>query len=159
MQQPNVSGSENSSVFQSNMPLEAKLEKARMELLDLGARNRLLNMPRGGKTAKSLEVVDEITSEIYRLLVREGRPFTFLAGRQATPADVADDPDEVLFNVPVLEEELTDARGLAARHVDTKLQTRMTEAGLRSGCSTCSTTRARSRRSRASTSFSSRSGR
>lgn len=130
MQQSSASGSENSSVFQGNMPLEAKLEKARMELLDLGARNRLLNMPRGGKSAKSLEIVDELTSEIYRLLVRETRAFTFLAGRQATPADVAEDPDEVFFNVPVLEDELTDARGFAARHVDTKLQTRLTEAGL-----------------------------
>ena len=30
------------SIFESNLPLEAKLERARTELLDLSARNRLL---------------------------------------------------------------------------------------------------------------------
>ena len=37
---------DNTSVFQSSLPLEIKLERARTELLDLSARNRLLNVPR-----------------------------------------------------------------------------------------------------------------
>ena len=34
------------SIFNGSLPLEAKLERARTELLDLSARNRLLNIPR-----------------------------------------------------------------------------------------------------------------
>lgn len=76
---------ENVSAFQSNLPLEAKLERARTELLDLGARNRLLNMPRSAKSAKSIDIVDEQSREIFRLLVRDQRPFTFhLAGKRRT---------------------------------------------------------------------------
>src|SRR3546814_414993 len=71
----------NSSVFQSSLPIESKLERARTELLDLSARNRLLNMPRSSKSVKAIEIVDEKSDEIYRLLVSEGKAFTFLAGR------------------------------------------------------------------------------
>ena len=42
---------ETASVFQSNLPLEAKLEKAQKQLLDLSARNRLLSMPRAKELA------------------------------------------------------------------------------------------------------------
>ena len=65
------------SIFQSAMPISAKLERARSELLDLSARNRLLNMPRSAKAAKIIEIVDERSDEVFRMLVREGRPFTF----------------------------------------------------------------------------------
>lgn len=40
------------SIFQSNLSVEAKIEKARTELLDLSARNRLLNVPRFSKVRK-----------------------------------------------------------------------------------------------------------
>src|SRR5690348_8815022 len=46
-------------IFQSDLPLREKLERARTELLDLSARNRLLSMPRGARGARSIEVVDE----------------------------------------------------------------------------------------------------
>src|SRR5271170_943185 len=89
---------ENSSVFHSTLPLEAKLERARMELLDLSARNRLLNMPRTGRTIRAIEVVDENSPEVFRLVVRENRPFTFLPGR-ASKADAdaspESDPEEI----------------------------------------------------------------
>lgn len=117
------------SIFQSNLPLETKLERARMELLDLSARNRLLNMPRSGKSAKILEIVDEQSSEIYRLLVRENRVFTFLAGRQAADAEATGEADEIL-ELAQPEDDAVDERGVAARHADTKLQTRLTPGGL-----------------------------
>jgi hypothetical protein len=69
------------SIANSNLPLEAKLERARMELLDLSARNRLLNVPRSSGTVRSIEIVDERSTEVFRLLVREKRAFTFLSGR------------------------------------------------------------------------------
>lgn len=123
---------EQASIFQSALPLEAKLDRARMELLDLSARNRLLNMPRSGKSAKILEVVDERSSEIFRLLVGQNRVFTFLPGRAAAIADESqsrEDADEIA-DLAQPEDDGVDERGVANRHSDTRLQTRMTPAGL-----------------------------
>jgi hypothetical protein len=44
----------------------AKLDAARRELLDLGLRNSLINYQAG---AKKVEVVDELSREVHRLLV------------------------------------------------------------------------------------------
>lgn len=124
--------SEEKSIFESNLPLEKKLERARTELLDLSARNRLLNVPRSGKSARVIEIVDELTAEIYRLLVREGRVFTFLAGRAATTTDEGaqhGDADEIA-ELALPDDDEVDDRGIARRHSDTKLQTRLTPAGL-----------------------------
>ncbi|RUY93073.1 DUF4011 domain-containing protein, partial [Mesorhizobium sp. M7A.F.Ca.CA.001.12.2.1] len=125
------------SVFQSDLPLKEKLERARMELLDLSARNRLLNVPRFSKSAKTIDIVDEKSSEIYRLLVTEGKAFTFLAGKPDRPKagqDESSPPDEEIDYSPVAlaqpEDDGVDNRGISARHSDTKLQTRMTPTGL-----------------------------
>lgn len=125
------------SVFHSGLPLEAKLERARTELLDLSARNRLLHTPRFSKTAKTIDVVDEKSAEIFRLLVRENRAFTFLAGRPDRSGATAEDDEveeenvdsEVVLAQPD-EEDGPDERGVSARHIDTRLQTRMTPKGL-----------------------------
>ena len=126
-----------SSVFQSNLPLETKLERARMELLDLSARNRLLHVPRFSKSAKTIDVIDEKSSEVFRLLVRENKAFTFVAGRPdrtgSSAADDAEDEEEISaveLAQPEEEEGDADARGVFLRHSDTKLQTRMTPKGL-----------------------------
>lgn len=131
------------SVFQGDLPLGEKLERARMELLDLSARNRLLHVPRFSKSAKTIDVVDEKSAEIFRLLVRENRPFTFLAGRpdragagsDEESADEAEAYDEGLgdFEPPVVPEHADKEQedgGAAARHTDTRLRTRMTPKGL-----------------------------
>src|SRR6476646_3986588 len=86
---------EATSVFQSNLPLKEKLDRARTELLDLSARNRLLNMPRTSKGARAVEIVDEISAEIFRLLVQEGRPFTFVAGKAAPAGDAEPSVEDV----------------------------------------------------------------
>jgi len=124
-----------SSVFQSNLPLEAKLERARMELLDLSARNRLLHVPRFSKSAKTIDVVDEKSVEIFRLLVRDNKPFTFVPGRpdRADNDAESDNEEEGISAVELAQPEdecETDARGVLLRHADTKLQTRMTPKGL-----------------------------
>ncbi|RFC62734.1 DUF3320 domain-containing protein [Fulvimarina endophytica] len=127
----------NSSLYQSSLPIEEKLERARTELLDLSARNRLLNVPRQSKSAKSVEVVDERSAEVYRLLVKEAKAFTFLAGRpDRNPADGSEpsSPEEeepsVDLSLPDDLDETTDEEGRLKRHLDTKLQTRMTPKGL-----------------------------
>lgn len=122
------------SVFNGDLPVRDKLERARTELLDLSARNRLLNMPRSAKGAKSVAIVDELSVEVFRLLAVEGRPFTFLPGR----ADVAEKDEEredgsageEIAGLDQPEDDATDERGVAQRHSDTKLQTRLTPSGL-----------------------------
>ncbi|HWL69272.1 MAG TPA: DUF3320 domain-containing protein [Geminicoccus sp.] len=121
------------SVFQSDLPITTKLERARAELLDLSARNRLLNVPRFSQTARTVDVVDERSAEVFRLLVRESKAFTFLPGRETAQEKVEGKVERELFlaELPQPEEdEAVDERGTASRHADTKLQTRMTSKGL-----------------------------
>jgi very-short-patch-repair endonuclease len=98
-------------------------------LLDLSARNRLLNMPRHSRTAQTIEVVDEKSTEVYRLLVREGKALTFLPGREREAKQTEGESDEILA-LALPDDESKDERGVLSRHADTKLQTRLTGAGL-----------------------------
>ena len=117
-------------IFQSALPIDAKLERARLRLLDLSARNRLLNIPRGKSRSRSLiDVVDERTSEVYRLLVKESRAMTFLPGRTAGGETEGEDGDEIA-DLAQPEDDGVDSRGIANRHTDTRLQTRLTSKGL-----------------------------
>lgn len=122
------------SVFQSDLPIDEKLERARTELLDLSARNRLLNMPRSSKGAKAVEVVDEVSAEVFRLLAQEGKPLTFLPGKAAQSGDATDneaiDDDDEIADLAQPEGDLADDRGVFSRHSDTRLQTRLTPKGL-----------------------------
>ncbi len=61
-----------------------QLNKVRLDLLDLSTRNRLLNVPRKSGQARTIEVVDERSAEIYRLLVEDGKAMSFLPGRERT---------------------------------------------------------------------------
>jgi hypothetical protein len=119
------------SIFQSELPIATKLDRARAELLDLSARNRLLNVPRFSKAARTIEIIDERSAEVFRMLVREGKTFTFSPGK-ARDRDQAEAYDEdALTDLPQPEEEDgLDERGIASRHSDTKLQTRMSSKGL-----------------------------
>ena len=105
-----------------------------MELLDLSARNRLLNIPRSARSARIVEVIDEKVAEVYRLLVRDGRGFTFLPGREASRAEptVTSEGSGIDEIVELAQPEDTDLdeRGVFARHSDTRLQTRLTSQGL-----------------------------
>lgn len=127
------SDEESTSVFQSDLPIAEKLDRARMELLDLSARNRLLNMPRSSKGVRSVEVVDEKSAEVFRLLVREGKAFTFVAGKAARGGDEPEaDPAETdeISDLAQPDDEVADERGVFSRHADTRLQTRLTPKGL-----------------------------
>ncbi|MDQ0507346.1 DUF3320 domain-containing protein [Xanthobacter agilis] len=119
------------SVFQSQLPIADKLDRARMELLDLSARNRLLNMPRSSKSARSIEIIDEKSSEIFRLLVRENKVFTFVAGKSArSESEDSDTQIDEITDLAQPEDDVADERGVFSRHVDTRLQTRLTPKGL-----------------------------
>lgn len=125
-----ISDEQSSSVFQSNLPISSKLERARTELLDLSARNRLLNMPRSSKSAKTIEIVEEKSDEIYRLLVTEGKPFTFLAGRPDKKEGEEDDSQANEDDESALQIVSLGSIDASERYSDTKLQTRMTPSVL-----------------------------
>jgi len=85
-------------------------------------------MPRSSRTVKTIEIVDEKSAEIYRLLVREGRPFTFVPGRASKAGFGKRSRRNSELAQP--DDDSVDERGVLNRHSDTKLQTRLTSAGL-----------------------------
>lgn len=124
--------------------INTQLEASRQSLLDLSTRNRLLSVPQKSKHAKIVEIVDELTPEIFRLLVKEGKALSFLPGKEKKKTEVTDvagqendlpalvDGDEDHFGElpqPDEDEEI-DERGIAKRHTDHKLQTLLTSEGL-----------------------------
>lgn len=131
---PIINEGKSESVFESSLPVAEKLESARTELLDLSARNRLLSMPRSAKNAKTVEVVDEKGAETFRMLAVEQKVFTFLPGRVEETDEESATREGIDGNIasPSLSQpdEEVDGAGNAARHLDTKLQTRLTSKGL-----------------------------
>ncbi len=103
-----------------------RLLKERLALLDLSTRNRLLNTPLRTRNNRAIEVIDEKSAEVFRLL-SEGKSLTFLPGAEAQP-ETDDDTD--IAAIPQPGDDALDARGVAARHTDSRLQTRLTSEGL-----------------------------
>lgn len=93
------------------------LETARLELLDMGLRgNSLLHFRSGAKT---VEVIDERSADILRLLVEEKRNLSFIP----LPPKLTDDSAEL--EMPELVNRLAEIQG-DKRHQDNRLQTRLT---------------------------------
>lgn len=97
-----------------NTSVSATLESSRRILLDLTARNRLLAMPQGKSTAKSLEVVNERSNAVYRLLVSEKKTMRFLPHTATHPNPPLQDEAE---EIPVAE--------AGDKYLDNKLQTEL----------------------------------
>lgn len=113
--------------------ISTQLDTSRQTLLDLSTRNRLLNIPRQRKNAKVIEIKDELSSEVYRLLVNDGKALSFLPGRekQKTVGDISiDDKEDAFGELPQPEDDMVDERGIAKRHSDHRLQTLLTSEGL-----------------------------
>jgi very-short-patch-repair endonuclease len=101
------------------------MEDIRRKLLDLTRANRLLNHKVNG--ARTLEIVDEVCAEVYRLVVEEGKSMHFLSREEA--------PGKLAEALARREEEGGEGEGRtwelppdvaeadAARHTDRKLQT------------------------------------
>ncbi len=111
--------------------IRERLLKERNALLDLSTRNRLLNTPLRTRHNRAIEVVDEKAVEVFRML-KEGKAMTFLPGVELSEAERAElDPDDVeTGGVPQPEHDEVGPGGVAARHVDLRLQTRLTSEGL-----------------------------
>jgi len=90
-------------------------------LLDLSLRNRLVSTPRGANRSSRLEIVDERSDEVFRIVVREQTAMTFLPA----PGN-ADDSATSEERFPPLDDESADDGQVAERHRDKHLQTQLT---------------------------------
>ncbi len=97
----------------------------RQQLLDISKRNRLTNTPVGKRRVKQLEIEDERSDEIFRMLYLGRKKMTFEAYRGVLEEEPADD----LGSLYVPSDDDGESE-LAAHHVDRKLQTRLTAEGL-----------------------------
>src|SRR5438552_16377129 len=105
----------------ASINLTSALEVARRDLLDLGLRNPLLNYRL--LRARGLDITGEKPAEVFRILVREEKRMTFLAGE---PAAINENTGEAHLAQPEDESEA------ALRYTDLRLQTTYTSEQLQS---------------------------
>ena len=89
------------------------------QLIDISKRNRLINSPLGKKRGKHLDIVDERSDEIFKLLVHQGKNMHFGYAEDGYEA-----PEE-MSGIFVPDPDPPDAR-----HLDLKLQTFLTKDAL-----------------------------
>ena len=77
-----------------------RIQNTRRELLDLSARNRLISTPRGSSRGRKIEIVDERSEEVFRLLVRERKAMSFLPGAEQSETDTVVEADSPLLAQP-----------------------------------------------------------
>ena len=113
-----------------------KLEASRRDVLDLSLRNSLLNFR--PSRLRGAEVVDELSREVFRMLVEKGRVMYFLpkpdepepTEESAGDGDEDGDVPSELWTLLAEPEPETDSGEPASRHVDNKLQTSLDRATL-----------------------------
>src|SRR5690242_21328068 len=105
-----------------------QLAAARRELLETSTRSRLLHTPLGGRRAKIIEIEDELTEEVFRILVREGKAMSFLPSKEERQTPEQTD----LLGQPEEEGQTDSASGLAPRYTDLRLQTGLSSEMLQS---------------------------
>ena len=113
--------------------IQELLDRSRKELLDLSTRNRLLSIPVNSKSARIIQVYDELSVEIFRLLVTDKKRLSFLPGKATKPAAVTSSPelfDDEELGLPQPEDDEVGVNGIASRHSDPRLQTSLTPEGL-----------------------------
>ena len=113
------------------MNLSAALDVSRKELLELGARNRLIHTPLEGKRKSWVPIVDERTDQIFDILVRNDKSMAFL------PSDAPpDSTDEATKEIQIVDRDAKPASetvdftevadgddGVLDQHTDLFLQT------------------------------------
>ena len=95
----------------------------RQQLLDVGKRNKLINAPVRKDRAKQITIEDELADEVFKILYLQGKSMTFQPAPDSVSEKVEDTADETVF-MPT--EDVEPGPAAAARHSDSKLQTRLT---------------------------------
>ncbi|HBT4748414.1 TPA: DUF3320 domain-containing protein [Klebsiella pneumoniae] len=119
--------------------INQKLQSSRKELLDIGLRNNMLNFR---KTAKTLMVVDELAEEVFNILYRQDKTMTFSPISHKKLKELAEqeggeDEEALLSELENLDyagvfadAEDEDESGTSRRHLDTRLQTALSDEKL-----------------------------
>ena len=102
--------------------LETAFNTLRKKLLDISKRNNLTNAPVRKKRTNQLDIVDERSDEIFKILYLRGKKMTFEIFRNARHTVPGTGEADAIY-VPL--EQKSSNFGLAAHHVDTKLQTNL----------------------------------
>lgn len=110
--------------------IREKLDRARRDLLDLTCRNHLVNTPRQTSRHGRLEIVDELSEEVFRHLVPEGKAMSFLPASNVERAGADGDPSVEAGGLAQPEDDEEESGGLAARHTDDRLQTALSSEQL-----------------------------
>ena len=58
--------------------IQDRLESARRDLLDLTSRNRLISTSRSSTRSGRLEIVDELSEQVFRIVVQDTKAMTLL---------------------------------------------------------------------------------
>ena len=114
----------------------ARLNGSRKELLDLGLRNSMINYR---TRARKIEAIDEQSKEVLKILVTDERTMSFIP----IPEGYLDEEGKALRDLfsdedkdwaKIFSEDHDDRTDtdLSARHIDTKLQTRLSPTSLHS---------------------------
>lgn len=96
--------------------LAGLLAEARQRLIQTGTRNRLVHTARFAKRGKSIDIVDERSDDVFRILLSEGKRMRF--DHDPTDDESADEGEPLLIAAPAL------SRG-EERFTDNLLQTRL----------------------------------
>ena len=94
--------------------LRRDLERSRQELLDLSNRNRLISCSRTSRGG--LEIVDELTEQVFDLLYRQDRSMSFL------PSETAEAAPELLGEIDLGQP--VELQSDTNRHTDRRLPDR-----------------------------------
>lgn len=112
---------------QQSMDVESQIgavrrlfEETRRRLVETGTRNRLIHVNRQNKRSNSLEIINERTDDIYRLLALSGKTMRFLATGKDKEAD---------SDTPSLAMDVSEADA-GSRYTDNQLETRLGPDGL-----------------------------
>ena len=113
--------------------IRERLEEERKELLDLSTRTRLLNVPRRLTRVKTVEVIDELADEVFRILVQEKAPMSFLPAKEeavrASLEGVELSPEQYSWLAQPDEDDALSG-DVARRHLDNRLQTKLSSEQL-----------------------------
>ncbi len=109
------------------MTIKTVLQDQRRVLLDLTYRNRLLSLPKK-PSSRTIVVHDELGAQVASILLdKKSMSFAPLPGgateERLSDDELIQDVDEPALTQP--DDEIDAASGLASRHTDTKLQTKL----------------------------------
>ena len=101
-----------------------ELEKARDKLIDTGMRNRLVHVKRQNKRALAINVVNERSDDVFRILWAEAQTMKFKAlGKDATTGGAGDDGSDYVDEITRALAKISDEDEREARFTDDKLET------------------------------------